>query len=344
MNARYVLAAGLASAIALAACGGGGGGASGPASAPAVPVATAAPTAPAALGSISMSIAIPRGKTPSGTARAPRFLSPGAAALAVYDGPTLIYVANLDLDGGNQFSTVYAKSGSTTAAPGSCTFTSSTAICNLTLTSTVGTHKFDLIVYPQFQGVQGSPSPQTAPLGRTVSDTGTVPAFVGVISSEGELSVTLSPGLNPGQTMTLLGVADQVIFAGLSEAAFNETVTYGYRIEDSTNAQIVLPGNAYDNGPVTITASPAGVVTITPSSIATPPSNVADQNFGVQCVNAAGGNVTISFNAKTSPNTAYASALTYSTGNYSGAVIQTSPFTCDAQPATIPITVQTRHR
>ena len=50
--------------------------------------------------------------------------------------------------------------------------------------------------------------------------------------------------------------------------------------------------------------------------------------------------MTISFNAGTHPNATYASGLTYSTSNYSPAVIATIPFTCDPASATIPITVQ----
>ena len=266
----------------------------------------------------------PARKAPSAARRAPAFISPGVGSLAVYDGTTLLYVANVSLDSETQFQTVYAKSGSTSVAPGTCTFTSSTATCSLTITSTVGPHKFDLIMYP---GSQGQP-------------TQTPPTFTGVISSEGELSATLSPGTNPGQTMTLLGVAKSVNYAGLSEAAYNSVTTYGYRIVDSTNSQIVQPGSAYDNGPVTITAAPAGIVTIAPSSISAPPATAGDQNFAVTCVNSAGGTVTISFNTRTSPNTAYASGLTYTTSNYSGATIATAPFTCDPATATIPITAQ----
>jgi hypothetical protein len=328
MRARQLAA--LAAMLAVAACGGGGGGATNPA-APAAPT-----TAPQGLGTIPMTISIPRG-TPSSSARSPQFLSPNIAALAVYDGATLIYVANLALDSTPQFTTVYAKSGSTTVAFGSCTFTSSAAICTLTITSTIGAHLFDLIGYPRSQGTQA----QTAQ--RKVSDTGTPPVFAGVISSEGELSANLSPGTNPGQTLTLLGVASKIIFAGSSEAAFNSVTTYGYRLQDSTTSQIVLPGNAYDNGPITITAAPSGIVTIAPNSIATPPSAAGDQNFTVTCINASGGTVTISFNARTSPNATYASGLTYSTSNYSGATIATTPFTCDPNSSTIPITVQGKH-
>jgi hypothetical protein len=321
MQPRHLAA--LASTLALAACGGGGGTTGTAPAAPAVPLATAAPAAQAAA-TIPMTITIPLGKGPSGSRRSPAFISPSIGSLAVYDGTTLLYVANVSLDSGTQFQTVYAKSGTTSVAPGTCTFTNSTATCNLTITSTVGPHKFDLIMYP---GSQGSP-------------TQTPPTFTGVISSEGELSVTLSPGTNPGQTMTLLGVADKIIYAGLSENAFNSVTTYGYRIEDSTNSQIVQPGSAYDNGPVTITAAPAGIVTIAPSSIGTPPATTGDQNFTVTCVNSAGGTVTISFNTRTSPNTAYGSGLTYTTSNYSGATIATIPFTCDPASATIPITAQ----
>ncbi|HEY6236139.1 MAG TPA: hypothetical protein VIW69_13655 [Candidatus Elarobacter sp.] len=323
--------AALTALLALAGCGGGGGSSMSAAPAAPLPVATVAPQAPA---TIPMTIAIPR-HGPSGKARAPQFLSPNTSALALYDGTTLIYVANLFLDNATQFVTVYAKSGSTTVAPGTCSFTNATATCTLTITSTIGAHKFDLIAYPHSQGQQ-----QAQALTRTVSDTGTPPVFTGVISSEGEISVTLNPGTNPGQTLTMLGVADQVLFAGLSEGAFNSVTTYGYRIEDSTNAQIVQPGTAYDNGPVTITASPTGIVTIAPASVSTPPATVGDQNFTVTCVNGSGGAVTISFNAGTHPNATYASGLTYSTSNYSAAVIATIPFTCDPATATIPITVQ----
>jgi hypothetical protein len=321
MRAR-LLALAFASTIALAACGGGGGSATAP---PAIPFAPAVPTAtPQEHSTVPMSISIPL-RTPSSSRRAPRFFSPGASSLAIYDGTTLIYVANLALDSTPQFTTVYARPGSTTVAFGSCTFTSSRATCTLTITTTIGQHAFDLIAYP----VNQSSASQSTP-----------PVFTGVISSEGEVSANLSPGTNPGQTLTMLGVAANVLLAGSASGAFNTATTFGYRIQDSTNSQIVQPGSAYDNGPVTITASPSGIVTIAPNSIATPPAAVGDQNFAVTCVNAAGGSVTISFNTRTSPNTAYASALTYSASNYSGATIATTPFTCNPDTATIPITVQ----
>jgi hypothetical protein len=319
MRARH-LSALLASTIALAACGGGGGGATGP-GAPGIPAASVPTTAPQASGSIPMVLSIPL-RAPSTAARTPRFFSSGAASLTIYDGATLIYVANLALDSTPAFTTVYARSGGTTVAFGSCTFISATATCTLTLTATTGAHKFDILVYPGSQ-------PAGAP-----------PAIAGVISSEGELSVTLSPGTNSGQTLTMLGVASKVTIAGPSTGPYNQATQFGYRIQDSTNAQIVLPGNTYDNGPITITAAPAGIVTIAPNSISLPPATVGDPNFNVTCVNASGGAVTISFNAQTSPNTAYASGLTYSTANYSGSTIGTAPFTCNPNTSTIPINVQ----
>ncbi len=261
------LAVATAAAAALAACGGGGGGTASGGTGALAPTA-----APLAVGQIPLTLTIPR--NPSSRGRAPQFLSPGTGSMAIYDGTVLAYAANTGFDGGSQFATVYASSGPTTVTPGTCTFTSSRATCSLTLTANVGAHKFDVITYPNSQA---TPPPAT------------LPTFAGIIASEGELAVTLNPGTNPAQTLTLLGVASQVIYAGLSEAAYNDTVTYGFRIQDSTNSQIVQPGNAYDNGPVTITASPTGIVTIAPSSFATPPASLGDQNFDVTCINAAGG-------------------------------------------------------
>ena len=332
-----LFAAVLTPAVALAGCGGGG---STNAGAPTIPAATAAPTtAPQDRATIPMTISIPR-TTSSASARAPRFLSPSTAALAFYDGSTLIYVANLFLDSSTQFVTVYAKPGSTTTVapgPGPCTFTSSTATCTLTITSTIGPHTFGLIAYPVRQGQQ-----QNTGLTRTVSDTSTPPTFSGVISSEGQISATLSPGTNPAQTLTMLGVANSLLISGAANGPYNQATQFGYRILDSTNSQIVQPGTAYDNGPVTISAAPPGVVTIAPNSVATPPASMGDQFFNVTCVNAAGGSVTISFKAAgTAPSNSYASNITYvSPGNYPGQQIGTRGFTCDPAAATIPVMVQ----
>ena len=315
MFARRLAA--LSAILALSACGGGGGGSTAPAPA----------TAPQGSATIPLTISIPRG-SPSSAGRTLQFLSPSVGSIAIFDGTTLLYVANLALDSTPPFQTVYAKSGSSSIAFGSCTFTNSTATCNLTITTTIGAHSFDLVTYP---GSQGQPSQ-------------TPPTLTGVISSEGEMVVNLNPGTNTAQTVTLLGVADKVLFAGSSEAAFNSVTTYGYRIQDSTSAQIVLPGATFDNGPVTITAAPAGIVTIAPTSISAPPAAAGDQNFTVTCVNSAGGTVSITFNARTSPNTAYASGLTYTPANYSGPVIATIPFICDPSTATIPITVNSKRR
>src|SRR5579884_692118 len=142
MYVRVLSAVALASTLALAACGGGaGGGASMAPAAPAPPVATTAPVVPAATGSVPMSISIPLTQHgPSSSARSPQFISPSASAIAIYDGATLVYVANLNLDSQTPFQTLYAKSGSTTVTPGTCTF-GQTATCTLSITSTVGAHK-----------------------------------------------------------------------------------------------------------------------------------------------------------------------------------------------------------
>jgi hypothetical protein len=331
MHVRLLFAAALASTVALAACGGGGGTSAAPA-APAPPVATAAPVAPQATGSVQMTISFPL-KTPSSQGRSPQFISPSAAALAIYDGATLVYVANLNLDSQSPFQTIYAKSGSTTVTPGTCTF-GNTVTCTLSITAATGAHKFDFLIYPLPQGQQATSAE------RKPADTGTVPAFAGVISSEGELSTTIAVGTNPAATLTLLGVADQAVFAGTTEAAYNATSTFGYRVEDSTSVQIIQPGTAYDNGPVTITANTPGIVTITPSSASTPPASVGSQNFDVQCVNAAGGTVTITIGAGTHPNTAYADGLTYTSANYSNGTLTSFSFVCDPASGTIPINLQ----
>jgi hypothetical protein len=331
MHVRLLLAAALASTVALAACGGGGGTSAAPA-APAPPVATAAPIAPQATGSVQMTISFPL-KTPSGRGRSPQFISPSAAALAIYDGATLVYVANLHLDSQSPFQTIYAKSGSTTVTPGTCTF-GNTVTCTLSITATTGAHKFDFLIYPLPQGQQATS------VARKTADTGTAPTFAGVISSEGELSTTIAVGTNPAATLTLLGVADQALFAGTAEAAYNATSTFGYRIQDSTSVQIIQPGNAYDNGPVTITANTPGIVTITPSSVSTPPASTGDQNFGVQCINTAGGTVTITLGAGTHPNTTFADGLTYTSSNYSNGTLTSFSFVCDPASGTIPINLQ----
>ncbi len=85
-------------------------------------------------------------------------------------------------------------------------------------------------------------------------------------------------------------------------------------------------------------------MTIAPNSFTTPPVTDGDQNFTVTCTNPAGGTVTITFNTATHPDSVYASGLTYSTSNYSGATIVSIPFTCDSASGTIPITVDGRRK
>ncbi|MEA2689575.1 MAG: hypothetical protein QOD51_2182, partial [Candidatus Eremiobacteraeota bacterium] len=308
----------LALTLAAAGCSGGSGGS---VSAPAVPAPTSAPAPPATM---SLSISIPLRTATSSAARAPRYLSDGTMALAVYDGATLLYAGNLFLGTSPAFSTLYAKSGTTTVTPGDCTRGSLASTCTLTVTTTAGPHTFGLTAYGELQGGVVLPGSMK----RTVSDTGTPPTFTGLILSEGELTMTAVGGTNPAQTITLLGVADITQWFGPQTASFNQTATVGYIVQDARSGQIVLPGNAYDNGPVTITASPTGILTFTPISQSVPPATNGSQTFDVKCTSGSGGIVTFTASAGTHPNATYASGLTYSSSNYSNGTLSTRTFRC----------------
>jgi hypothetical protein len=342
VKARYLVTAALSAA--LAGCGGGSGGGSG---APVAPIA--APPAPVLPQSaiLPISFVIPnRTVEATSSQRAPRYVSPGTASVAVYDGATLIYVGNYSQ--ATQFTTVYGKTGATSVTSGTCVAGSSSQTCTLTITTTIGAHAFDVITYPVSQGQSQATARERSP-----SDVGTIPTFTGVILSEGELSVTLSPGNNPGQTITLLGVADRAAFGisltqrlngtGPLVGVIGTSYTVQYTINDSSNAvaggyQIVQPGD-YDNGPVTIAETDGGnIVTMTPISQSTPPASAGAQSFSVTCQN--NGTATITAAAKTKPNTAYASGLTYSATNYPTGTIGTTTLQCVPNSATQPITVQ----
>ncbi|HEX3464474.1 MAG TPA: hypothetical protein VHS78_10545 [Candidatus Elarobacter sp.] len=258
-----------------------------------------------------MSIAIPIRKR-SNSKRRPQFVSPGLQSLALYDSSLLIYVANVDLGAGSQLTTFYAADGAaTTVAPGSCTNTTTTETCTLNFTTTPGPHKFDLVAYPAQQG--GTPPPCPVDVCSPVG-------FNGVISSEGELSVNLNGGPNPGATLRMLGVASGAVIDGGTSSvqlAYNTATPFAYQVLDSASAQILTPGD-YDNGPVTWNVSPFGIVTIDQSSNSTPPSSPGDQTLTVTCTNPAGGAATITVGANGAPNTNYAAALVYSSANYWG--------------------------
>jgi hypothetical protein len=308
----------LALALAAAGCGGGGGVAPGPA-----PGSAASGAGPATM-SLSISIANP--KTASSAARAARYLSDGTMALAIYDGATLLYVGNLFVTPGPAFSTLYAKSGSTTVTPGDCAKGPLRATCTFTVNTTAGPHTFGITAYGKLQG--GVVLPGSAQ--RAVLDTGTPPTFTGIILSEGELSMTAVGGNNPPQTITLLGVADIVQWFGTQPpVGFNQTGTLNYAIQEARSGQIVQPGNAYDNGPVTITASPAPLVSMTPVSQSVPPATNGSQSFSFTCVSGSGGTVTFTARAGTQPNTTYASGLTYSSSNYSNGTLGSMSVQCN---------------
>ena len=305
----------LALTLAATGCGGGGG---------VAPTGSAAATASGPPATMSLSISIPS-RAASASARTPQYVSDGTMALAVYDGATLLYVGNLLPPGPAAFSTVYANPNSTsTVTPGNCIRGSLAATCTLTVTTTTGPHTFGMTAYGDLQGGVVLPGSTE----RKVSASSTPPTFTGLILSEGEFSMTAVGGTNPAQTITLLGVADIVQWFGAQTASFNQTATIGYIIQDARSGQIVLPGDTYDNGPVTITASPSGILTFTPVSQTTPPATNGSQTFDVTCTSGSGGLVTFTANAGTHPNATYASGLTYNSSNYSNGTLSTRTFRC----------------
>jgi hypothetical protein len=328
-------------AFALGGCTGGSGSSGAPVAPIAGPVVPSTATFP-------LSFVIPNKPVQTtSTARAPRYVSPGTASVAAYDGATLIYVGNYSQ--ATQFTTVYGKTGTTTVTSGSCVAGTSSQTCTLTIATTVGAHTFGVVTYPVSQGTQ-----QGGALARSPDDIGTIPTFAGVILAEGELSVTLVAGPNPGQTINPLGVADRANLgvAGLTlrlngtgplVGIIGTSYTINYTINDSSNAQaggyqIVQPGD-YDNGPVTIAESDGGnIVTMTPISQTTPPASAGAQSFSVTCQN--NGTATITATAKTKPNTTYASGLTYSATNYPTGAIGSTTLQCVPNSATLPVTVQ----
>ncbi len=328
-------------ALALAGCAGGGGGSG----APVAPIA--APFVPSTA-TVPLSFVIPN-KTVAVTssARAPRYTSQGTASVAVYDGATLIYVANYTQATG--FTTVYGKTGTTSVVSGACVSQASSQLCTVVVSTSIGAHTFGVVTYPVPQGTQSGGS-----LVRSPDDVGTIPTFAGVILAEGEIAVTLVAGTNPGQTFTPLGVADRANMgvSGLTlrlngtgplVGIIGTSYTINYTINDSSNAQaggyqITQPGD-YDNGPVTIAETDGGnIVTMTPISQTTPPATTGAQSFSVTCANT--GIATITTTAKTKPNTTYASGLTYSATNYPTGAIGSTTLQCVPNSATLPVTVQ----
>ncbi len=334
MRAQHLVP--LVLAFAVGGCGGGGG-----SGAPVAPIA--APFVPESA-TFPLSFVIPSRQN-TAVARSPRYVSPGTAAVAVYDGATLLYVGNYSQ--ATQFTTVYAKTGATSVTSGTCVNGASSQTCTVTIVTTIGAHSFDVITYPVSQG-------QAQAQDRARSDVGTIPTFSGVILAEGELTVTLVAGTNPGQTIAPLGVADRANFTGptLTQrlngngalvGIIGTSYTFQYVIADSSNAtpggfQIVQPGD-YDNGPVTIAETDGNnIVTMTAISQSTPPATAGPQSFSVTCQNS--GTATITAAAKSKPNATYASGLTYSATNYPTGTTGTTTLQCVPNSATIPVTAQ----
>jgi len=146
MRARYFVS--LATVVALGGCAAGSGGSGAPVAPIAAPFVPSTATFP-------LSFVIPN-KTVQSTsaARAPRYASQGTASIAIYDGPTVIYVANYNQLANPQFTTVFAKTGTTSIVSGTCVAGSSSQTCTVTILTTIGTHSFDVIMYPVAQGSQ----------------------------------------------------------------------------------------------------------------------------------------------------------------------------------------------
>ncbi len=220
--------------------------------------------------SFSLSVQVPNpAVTPTSRERRPQYVSPNMASLAVYDGTTLIYVGNYVASSPPQFTTVYANSGATRVTGGSCDNATPNATCTVSVVTSPGSHAFDGMVY-----------------GNTQSSS----SLTGVILSEGEVAVNLTPGANAGQTIVPLGVADKATFVpppliyqlngtGPYVGIIGTSYTFQYAIDDASGAQIVQPG-AYDNAPVTISETDGGgIVTMTPVSQSTPPASTGTLTF-----------------------------------------------------------------
>jgi hypothetical protein len=331
MKILRTIAALSVTATLMTACGGGGGTAPAPGSAQS-DSSSGKVTLAAAFGAVAIA-ASGKNRAPASGARRPSFITPGLQSLALYDGATLIYVANVDLSAQQQFMSVYENpdhNGRDKVTPGSCTNNSTTETCQLVVDAKPGDHTYGLIAYP---------AQQTAAAG------GGPPVFAGVISSEGQVSLTVAPHTTTSASIVMAGVASNAYLSGPDEAAYLQTVQYNYEIEDSTPLQIVTPG-AYDNGPVTISATRSDIATVTPpTSFASPASSPGMQSFSVTCTNPNGGTLSVVLQAGAKPNTVYASGLTYSTANYSSGDLAFALLACDAAPTTIPITVQEhKHR
>jgi hypothetical protein len=218
---------------------------------------------------------------------------------------------------------------------GVCVAGGSSSTCTVTVQTTIGSHTFGAVTYPNSQSSAG---------------VGTPPAsFSGVILAEGELTVNVVAGNNPTQTFSPLGVADHAVFTGpvLTQrlngngplvGIIGTTYTFQYVINDSANLQIIQPGN-YDNAPVAIAETDGGaIVTMTPISQSSPPPSTGNQSFNVVCAN--NGTVTITASVQTRPNATYASGLTYTSSNYPTATIGTTTLQCVPNSATFPVGVQ----
>ena len=300
------------------------------------PVAPIAPALVPNSGQVPIAFVIPNRTVQStSAARSPRYVSPGTASVALYDGATLVFVGNYNQTANPQFTTVYAVSGTTSIVSGACVAGGSSSTCTVTVQTSIGSHTFGAVMYPNSQSSSGVGTPPSS--------------FSGVILAEGQITVNVVAGTNPTQTIVPLGVANLTVFTpptltqrlngnGPLVGIIGTTYTFQYAIFDSALLQIIQPGN-YDNAPVAIAETDGGaIVTMTPISQSSPPPSTGTQSFTVVCAN--NGTATITASAQTRPTTTYASGLTYTSSNYPTATIGTTTLQCVPNSATFPVGVQ----
>jgi hypothetical protein len=350
----------------LAGCGGGGGGSMPSTPTGSVPAQSALgtpvpSTSSSSRASVSIAFSVPlRAHDASAShARRPDYISSGTQAIAFYDSATLAGVMNVNVSVKPPTATIVYAGGGTTdnISNVSCTAGTTADTCGATITTTIGSHTFGMVAYDQPVSTSSpSPSPSPVNTGKPAGERRSPDALYGggIILSEGQVGpLTLQPGVNPGATITLNGVAAvagmPTITTPYSDNTGDGTITNvgvvgvgtytgTISIDDASSNIITTPGT-YDNGPVVVSEQDANnIVTITNGSYSTPPSTATTETYTVACAKV--GIATIQATAKTSPNTNYASHLTYSSANYATSPIGTVQFDCVANSATIPIVGQ----
>ncbi len=343
----------------LAGCGGGGGSTSSlPSGALPQQLSQTTPAPPttssSSRASVTVAFKIPLpSKKGTSAARRPDYISSGTQAIAFYDGTTLVGVMNVNVSIPSPTATIVYSGGTISISNVSCTAGTSADTCQATVTTTIGSHTFGMVAYDQPVSTS-SPSPVPSSLPTSVRRSPDALYGGGIILSEGQVGpLTLQPGVNPGATITLNGVAFgallPIITTPYSDNTGDGTITNvgvvgvgtytgSITIQDAAGKTITTPGT-YDNGPVVLSEQDAnGILSIKNGSYSTPPSTATSESYTVSCLKV--GIATIQATAGTSPTTTYASHITYSSSNYATSPIGTLTFQCVANSASIPITGQ----